>query len=294
MLSIVDPNRQDDPTLFSSIRARYQSILEEVLEHNILNGAASSDFAGRYNSGSYLCRFRSCPRATHGFNSSDLRQEHESMHTSRFRCMDASCGLFGRTFKSRDAMNKHAIKYHGDDGLATIPSSLRKASTRVQQDRHRFLLKEPSSASRKRSFDAAEEVDVIIKCICGFEEDDGNTMYCDLCDTWQHTECYYIDKHGSVPGRDALESLLEHFCVDCRPRPLDAKGAIVRQMERKEHSLKYPKDALSSYWSVPEQGDLRLLVQRYGTNWGAIADNMKSKTLTMVWEPVFVLGYITD
>ena len=28
-----------------------------------------------------------------------------------------------------------------------------------------------------------EVEEYIIKCICGFREDDGNTVYCDLCDT---------------------------------------------------------------------------------------------------------------
>ena len=79
-----------------------------------------------------------------------------------------------------------------------------------------------------------EEVeDYIIKCICGFREDDGNTVYCDLCDTWQHTECYYIDKHGNVPTKEELE-VIDHFCADCQPRSLNAKGAVERQRIRRK------------------------------------------------------------
>ena len=78
-----------------------------------------------------------------------------------------------------------------------------------------------------------EVEDYTIKCICGFQEDDGNTIYCDRCETWQHTECYYIDKHGFVPTSDDLDSI-DHFCADCQPRPLDAKGAIERQRNRRE------------------------------------------------------------
>lgn len=264
MLSIAEPGRQDDPTLFSSIWARYQSILEELLEHNNINDAVSGDFAARHHSGSYLCRYRSCPRATQGFNSSDLRQKHESSHASRFRCTDSACGFFGRALKSRAAMNKHTIKYHGDDSLTSIPTSLRKASACSQQDRPRFSLKESSSASRKRSFRAAEEdevmseVDVainpasriqnprlsldewenyIIKCVCGFEDDDGDTVFCDRCETWQHVRCYYLDEHDKVLD---ISSLI-HFCIDCEPRPLNARGATGRQMKRKEQTLKYPR-----------------------------------------------------
>lgn len=78
-----------------------------------------------------------------------------------------------------------------------------------------------------------EVEDYIIKCICGFREDDGNTVYCDLCDTWQHTECYYIDKHGNVPTKEELE-VIDHFCADCEPRLLNAKGAIERQRIRRK------------------------------------------------------------
>lgn len=58
-----------------------------------------------------------------------------------------------------------------------------------------------------------------MKCICGFQEDDGNTVYCYLCDTWQHTRCYYIDKHGTTLTKEELE-VIDHFCVDCHPRSL--------------------------------------------------------------------------
>ena len=78
-----------------------------------------------------------------------------------------------------------------------------------------------------------EVEDYIIKCICGFREDDGNTVYCDLCDTWQHTECYYVDKHGNVPTKEELE-VIDHFCADCQPRSLNAKGAIERQRIRRK------------------------------------------------------------
>ena len=329
-LSIADPGWQDDPTLFSSIWARYQRTLE-LLQHNGLDDAASGDFAARHHSGSYLCRYRSCPRATQGFSSWDLRQKHESSHAPRFRCTDPACGFFGRALKSHVTMNKHTIKYHRDDSLTTIPTSLRKASTRPQQDRPRFSLKELSSASRKRSFHAAEEdkvmseVDVainpaskirnprplldedqeefLIKCICGFKDDDGNIVLCELCKTWQRIQCYHIDEHGNVLDASGLV----HFCVDCNPRPLDAKGAAGRQMKRKAQPLEYLRTVAmardeakkkewqesprrntsggrvtSSYWSVPEQEDLRKLIRRYGTNWEAIADNMKIKAHTIV------------
>lgn len=78
-----------------------------------------------------------------------------------------------------------------------------------------------------------EVEDHVVKCICGFAYDDGNTVYCELCDTWQHTECYYLDKHDNVPTKEELE-MIEHFCADCQPRSLNVKGAIERQRARQK------------------------------------------------------------
>jgi uncharacterized protein len=73
----------------------------------------------------------------------------------------------------------------------------------------------------------AEEEEYTIKCICGYADDDGNTVYCEKCDTWQHIECYYPSK--KVPD--------EHFCSDCLPREVDAKRAAERQRRHREGPL---------------------------------------------------------
>ena len=75
--------------------------------------------------------------------------------------------------------------------------------------------------------------DYSIKCICGSTDAEQNTVYCETCDTWQHTECYYIDATGYIPTNDQLEKI-EHLCVDCSPRKLDAKRATERQRARQE------------------------------------------------------------
>lgn len=74
---------------------------------------------------------------------------------------------------------------------------------------------------------AQEEEEYTIKCICVYADDDGNTVYCPKCDTWQHIECYYHGKR--VPD--------EHFCQDCFPRDLDAKKATERQRRHREAHL---------------------------------------------------------
>lgn len=75
--------------------------------------------------------------------------------------------------------------------------------------------------------ETADEEPYTIKCICGFSDDDGNTIYCETCDTWQHIECFYPD---SV--QDALREDFAHSCADCKPRPLDSRTAHDRQKAR--------------------------------------------------------------
>ncbi|KAJ6133607.1 Zinc finger FYVE/PHD-type [Penicillium samsonianum] len=70
---------------------------------------------------------------------------------------------------------------------------------------------------------APDEEPYTIKCICSFDEDDGNTVFCEGCETWQHILCYYPDK--KVPD--------VHNCVDCEPRPLDNRRAHERQRQRR-------------------------------------------------------------
>ncbi|KAL3470635.1 hypothetical protein BJX99DRAFT_43986 [Aspergillus californicus] len=69
-----------------------------------------------------------------------------------------------------------------------------------------------------------EEEPYTIKCICAFQDDDGNTVFCEGCETWQHIECYYH-------GRDVPDV---HNCIDCEPRHLDSRLATERQRRLRE------------------------------------------------------------
>ncbi|PSS02098.1 hypothetical protein BD289DRAFT_360195 [Coniella lustricola] len=68
-----------------------------------------------------------------------------------------------------------------------------------------------------------EKIEDSIQCICNYAGDDGNTIFCEDCKTWQHIACYY-------PGQEkqALEEEFQHSCADCEPRQLDRAGAIQR------------------------------------------------------------------
>lgn len=72
-------------------------------------------------------------------------------------------------------------------------------------------------------YSPAEETEdnYVIRCFCGLSSDDGNTVLCEICNTWQHILCYYPQGNETVPD--------EHFCVICRPRTFDKRGALERQ-----------------------------------------------------------------
>ncbi|QDS69518.1 hypothetical protein FKW77_007386 [Venturia effusa] len=67
----------------------------------------------------------------------------------------------------------------------------------------------------------ADDDSSTIRCFCEFNEDDGNTVLCEDCNTWQHIVCYY-------PSRVVPDL---HVCVLCRPRTVDRKGAVERQRQ---------------------------------------------------------------
>jgi hypothetical protein len=71
--------------------------------------------------------------------------------------------------------------------------------------------------------------DYTIKCICGWDQDDGATVYCEKCDTWQHIECFYPGQVSEASRED-----FDHSCADCKPRPLDRQRAIEFQLNQRQ------------------------------------------------------------
>jgi hypothetical protein len=66
-----------------------------------------------------------------------------------------------------------------------------------------------------------DEDNSVIRCFCGLSEDDGNTVLCEICNTWQHILCYYPRGNDTVPD--------EHVCVICNPRKHSPVAALERQ-----------------------------------------------------------------
>ncbi|WWC67466.1 uncharacterized protein I206_101374 [Kwoniella pini CBS 10737] len=61
------------------------------------------------------------------------------------------------------------------------------------------------------------EDNTIIRCICGFTEDDGFTIQCEGCGAWEHGMCFGYMDEASAPD--------QYFCELCKPRPFDAAAA---------------------------------------------------------------------
>ncbi|KAM0328104.1 hypothetical protein ACHAQA_005507 [Verticillium albo-atrum] len=117
-----------------------------------------------------------------------------------------------------------------------------------------------SQPAPARKVETVEEEPYTIKCICNFSDDDGNTIYCETCDTWQHIECFYPDSR-----EEALREDFSHSCADCKPRPLDRQKAIERTRRLKNGAVqeeaqdKKPRRPPSkSHKKKPKPTDLQL------------------------------------
>ncbi|OLN97479.1 SET domain-containing protein 3 [Colletotrichum chlorophyti] len=105
-----------------------------------------------------------------------------------------------------------------------------------------------------------EEEPYTIKCICNFSDDDGNTIYCETCDTWQHIDCFYPNSR-----EEALREDFAHSCADCKPRPLDRQKAIERTRRLKNGpstedtpDKKVKRPPSKSHKKKPKPSDLQL------------------------------------
>lgn len=173
---------------------------------------------------------------------------------------------------------------------------------------------ENADSIRSALLEAMEEEQYTIKCICNYSGNDGNTIYCDTCDTWQHLDCYYPNNREEATRED-----FEHSCVSCNPRPLDREGAIKRfgrpenaaassaTSQKLPHvdnaSFKFKSPPLTNpdgqiplssspqsmeptqivnYWTPSEYMAFPGMLKAFGSDWDAIAAYMGSKTAIVV------------
>jgi hypothetical protein len=140
--------------------------------------------------------------------------------------------------RGRDSDSEYWLKQLDADVLELLGSQESNISQAATRSSHRSVIwpsrpKHPQVEDMQTEGgldgplnDLEEEDDGQINCICGFNEDDGNTIACDTCNKWSHTICYY-PQYG-----DSLPEDLDHWCIDCRPeRPVDAQAAHIRQQK---------------------------------------------------------------
>jgi hypothetical protein len=122
---------------------------------------------------------------------------------------------------------RHLGKHQEQLSLFALPSNMEGSEDGVDEsesDRDSLSSDERPVLQLLDTSDAEDET-YLIKCICGVLSDDGNTVLCEKCNTWQHIICYYesADNVGDV-----------HLCTDCDPRSVDRKRAAEKQHQRLE------------------------------------------------------------
>ncbi|RKK62106.1 hypothetical protein BFJ69_g17053 [Fusarium oxysporum] len=168
-----------------------------------------------------------------GEDASDASSEAEAMSTesrgsteARGFSTEVNVPTKDETFK--DALQNRLDIAREDLNVEGGGNDLKADSTAGNYDSH------APSGSQVIKDDAAQKVGTdleeryIIKCICNFCDDDGETIYCETCDTWQHILCFYPDNRD-----EAIREDFAHFCAECKPRPLDRQRAIERTLRLK-------------------------------------------------------------
>ena len=171
--------------------------------------------------------------------------------------------------KPRRAFVKHVCRHMEDISLMALPSNAEENS-----EIGSVSTNHTSNKVNDTSKDLHIDEEYSIKCICGFQDDDGNTVYCERCDTWQHTQCYYLDEGGVVPTKDALSSI-DHICADCKPRPLDIRGAIKRQINRRAYigSNAHRMQPNGQQSNAPPEKETARTISPYDTSDGLIRES---------------------
>ncbi|RWA04744.1 hypothetical protein EKO27_g10361 [Xylaria grammica] len=91
----------------------YQTVLQKCLSVREFPGISTEElaqFQRDYSREAFTCRFPSCPRATEGFETDELRVDHEISHASPLKCPIASCQY--PAFPTEQALRKHKRNCH--------------------------------------------------------------------------------------------------------------------------------------------------------------------------------------
>ncbi|KAI1273077.1 hypothetical protein F5Y07DRAFT_391555 [Xylaria sp. FL0933] len=91
----------------------YQIVLGECLSLHGFPGVSTEElvqFKRDYGSVAFICRFPACPRASEGFETDELRVDHETSHAPPLKCPVPSCQY--PAFPTEQALRRHERNCH--------------------------------------------------------------------------------------------------------------------------------------------------------------------------------------
>ena len=118
------------------------------------------------------------------------------------------------------------------------------------------------------------------------------------CTTQENSSHAFIGSKGRSPrqseGRNAGISVSDDELDAVSPQGSIGKAHHPKEHWREAHTentrdLHVNLEPTTSYWSVQEQAKFRNLLHQFGSDFGAIAESMKTKTRTMVSKIEFCL-----
>ncbi|KAF8324780.1 uncharacterized protein EI90DRAFT_2231284 [Cantharellus anzutake] len=176
--------------------------------------------------------------------------------------LDASAMNSPTATFARLSLHSPAVTNQDINPLAHHTSNKRKRSYDIPSSSNFATTSTPSTSSAQPTPDSG-----LIRCICGYTDDDGLTIFCDMCGYWQHMSCVLSNpppllKDDSATASDddqtsssttssrssskgkstkpptSTSSITsaalpeQWFCERCVPRPVDASAARARQTRR--------------------------------------------------------------
>jgi hypothetical protein len=129
---------QSDSTKFSKLLAEFDRAVVHLLSQSEVAGisrAALATFQESYASTAFRCRYPYCTRASAGFASAPLRDQHEAAHFQRvYFCKEASCQYSRIGFAKKNKLILHTRDFHNESPTLPIPSKVRRSKENAETD----------------------------------------------------------------------------------------------------------------------------------------------------------------
>ncbi|KAK3293870.1 uncharacterized protein B0H64DRAFT_398860 [Chaetomium fimeti] len=133
-----DTPQPNSPEGILTMLTAYQQCVRCILGQHDFPGVSAEElelFKRQFHTSAFTCRLKSCPRATMGFDSVQLLQEHEISHVCRPRCDFPGCQY--PPFSSAQALRRHEQRFHQQDAtprpIRRVGNFGRSKSTKLLQ-----------------------------------------------------------------------------------------------------------------------------------------------------------------